>query len=183
MRNRRIHKRYEPRVVYELAAQVKARGVDLSQAVGPWRPVGRASRPGRVITNEHTQVVVDTSERAADVAGLLNWCGVHDLHPVPELVPRPAGTEERSMDKVRDPVCGMLINREAADARAANGEREFFFCSNECAGAFEAAPERYVELEQHEPPFTVTRHMVAPKFGSAGSGGLEHEPGPEKHGH
>jgi len=183
MRNRRTHKRYEPKLVYELAAQVKARGIDLSQAVGPWRAAGRASRPGRVITNEHTQVVVDTSERAADVAGLLNWCGVHDLHPVPELVPRQAGTQETPMEKVRDPVCGMMIKPEAADARAANGQREFFFCSNECADAFESAPTRYVEAEQHEPAFTVTRHLVAPKFGSAGSGGLENEPGPERHGH
>jgi YHS domain-containing protein len=168
--------------VYELAERVKARGIDLAQAVGPWRPVSRASRPGRVITNEHTQVIVDTSERAADVAGLLNWCGVYDLEPVPELVPRPAGTQETAMEKVRDPVCGMMINPEAADARAGNGQREFFFCSTECVDAFEAAPERYVEPEQHEPPFTVTRHLVAPKFGSAGSGGLENEPGPERHG-
>ena len=86
------------------------------------------------------------------------------------------------MEKVRDPVCGMLINQEAAEARAANGRRELFFCSNECADAFESAPERYIEREQHEPPYTVTRHWVAPKFGSAGSGGLENEPGPERHG-
>lgn len=183
MMNRQTHERYEPRLVYELAALVKARGIDLSQAVGPWRTVGRASRPARVITNEHTQVIVDTSERAADVAGLLNWCGVHVLDPVPALVPRPAGTQETSMEKVRDPVCGMMISREGADARAGNGQREFFFCSNQCADAFEAAPERYVELEQHEPAFTVTRHLVAPKFGSAGSGGLENEPGPERHRH
>jgi hypothetical protein len=31
-----------------------------------------------------------------------------------------------------------------------------------------------------EPPFTNTRHMTAPKFGSAGSGGAELEPGPER---
>lgn len=83
----RVPEDYEPSVVYELAARIKARGIDLSQALGPWHATGRRSRPGRVITNEHTQVVVDSSERAADVAGLLNWCGVHDLNPVPELVP------------------------------------------------------------------------------------------------
>src|SRR5262249_7222192 len=138
--------RYEPKLVYELAARMKARGIDLSQAVGPWHPAGRRSRPARVITNEHTQGVVDTSERAVDVAGLLNWCGVHELNPVPELVPTPAGTEERTMEKVRDPVCGMMIDRDAADARASNGQREFFFCSDACANAFEAGPERYVDL-------------------------------------
>jgi hypothetical protein len=31
--------------------------------------------------------MVDTEEHAADVAGLLNWCGVHDLEPIPELTP------------------------------------------------------------------------------------------------
>ena len=31
-----------------------------------------------------------------------------------------------------------------------------------------------------EPPFTNTRHMTSPKFGSAGSGGAELEPGPDR---
>jgi len=89
--------RYEPVVVYQLAEQVKANGVDLEQAEaeGPWRADARElSRPGRnslhnipVVTNEHTEVMVDTAEHAVDVAGLLNWCGVHDLEPIPELAP------------------------------------------------------------------------------------------------
>jgi hypothetical protein len=87
--------RYEPTVVYHLAEQVKANGVDLGQAEGPWRVGARAlSRPGRnslhnipVVTNEHTVVMVDTAEHASDVAGLLNWCGVHELEPIPELTP------------------------------------------------------------------------------------------------
>jgi hypothetical protein len=84
--------RYEPVVVYHLAEQAKARGVDLSQAEGPWRVAARAlDRPGRnsldsipIVTNETTEVMVDTLEHAADVAGLLNWCGVHELEPIPE---------------------------------------------------------------------------------------------------
>ena len=67
----------------------------MDQAEGPWRPDARAlSRPGRnslhnipVVTNEHTEVMVDTAEHAADVAGLLNWCGVYELEPIPELAP------------------------------------------------------------------------------------------------
>jgi hypothetical protein len=31
--------------------------------------------------------MVDSREHAADVAGLLNWCGVRELDPVPDLVP------------------------------------------------------------------------------------------------
>jgi hypothetical protein len=89
------HMRYEPTVVYMLAEQARSSGVNLEAAPGPWRPAQRQlSRPGRrsldvipVITNEQTDVLVDTMERAADVAGLLNWCGVHDLNPVPDLAP------------------------------------------------------------------------------------------------
>jgi hypothetical protein len=94
-RHPRQRARYEPVVVYHLAEQAKADGVDLGQADGPWKVGTRAlSRPGRnslqsipVITNEHTEVMVDTMEHASDVAGLLNWCGVHELEPIPELTP------------------------------------------------------------------------------------------------
>jgi hypothetical protein len=87
--------RYEPIVVYHLAELAKANGVELDQADGPWRADARPlSRPGRnslhnipVVTNEHTVVMVDTAEHASAVAGLLNWCGVHELEPVPELTP------------------------------------------------------------------------------------------------
>lgn len=34
--------------------------------------------------------------------------------------------------------------------------------------------------ESANPPRTTTRGMTSPKFGSAGSGGAELEPGPEK---
>ena len=81
------HSRYEPTVVYYLAEHAKKSGVDLSQAEGPWRVTTRAlSRPGRnsldtipVVTNQRTEVMVDTLEHAFDVAGLLNWCGVDEL--------------------------------------------------------------------------------------------------------
>ena len=36
-------------------------------------------------------------------------------------------------------------------------------------------------LERHEPPRTTTGPITAPKFGSAGSGGLEYERLPERH--
>ena len=87
--------RYEPIVVYQLAERAKLRGVDLNAMQGPWRAAQRPLRkPGRnslsaipIVTNEHTQVMVDTAEHAVDVAGLLNWCGVRELDPVPDLVP------------------------------------------------------------------------------------------------
>ena len=101
---RRLNRRhrYEPTVVYIMAERARARGVDLEAAEGPWRPDVRAlRRPGRnslhnipLVTNGQTEVMVDTPEHAADVAGLLNWAGVEQLEPDQDL--RPAG-EPRSM--------------------------------------------------------------------------------------
>jgi len=85
------------------------------------------------------------------------------------------------MTQLMDPVCGKMIDREKAEAQVTHGSTEVYFCSHECRRAFQADPDSY-PLERHEPPFTVTKHWVAPKFGAAGSGGLENEPGPERHG-
>ena len=88
----RARERYEPTAVYYLAARLKASGVDLDRARGPWRVrERRIPLPGvglhavSVVTNESAAFLVDTREHAVDVAGLLNWCGVHELEPVPEL--------------------------------------------------------------------------------------------------
>jgi hypothetical protein len=42
------------------------------------------------------------------------------------------------------------------------------------------APEQPREEEKANPPRTTTGPLTAPKFGSAGSGGAELEPGPKK---
>ena len=91
-------RRYQPKAMYEVADQLRRQGVEFLTSSGPWRAVARAlSRPGRasqsvlpIVTNGVTQVMVDTLEHARDVAGLLNWSGVRELSPVPDLVP-PAG--------------------------------------------------------------------------------------------
>jgi hypothetical protein len=88
-------RRYEPTAVYHLADSLRRRGVDLASRAGPWRAIGRAlRRPGRnwipvlpIVTNGDAQVMVDTMEHARDLAGLLNWCGIEELDPVPDLVP------------------------------------------------------------------------------------------------
>jgi len=85
------------------------------------------------------------------------------------------------MAKVQDPVCGMMIEPDQAAARATRNSETFYFCSVECQKEFQRDPDRY-GMERHEPPFTVSEGgMAAPKFGSAGSGGAELEPGPERH--
>ncbi len=88
-------RRYVPKGVYLLAEQLKQVGVELQKVRGPWRPVRRPlPRPGRnaekvisVVTNGLAAIAVDTAERAADLSGLLNWCGINHLEPVSNLRP------------------------------------------------------------------------------------------------
>jgi YHS domain-containing protein len=76
----------------------------------------------------------------------------------------------------------MDLDPTRAVARAMHQGDTYYFCSQTCVVSFREAPDRYAgDRERHEPPYTLTRHMTAPKFGSAGSGGLENEPGPERH--
>jgi YHS domain-containing protein len=100
------------------------------------------------------------------------------------------------MAQVKDPVCGMIIDSDTAAARSSHRGQTYYFCSTECLRQFEADPEKYAresggeaevpvrpkpELERHEPRFTKSGGMVAPKFGAAGSGGAEYERLPEAH--
>ena len=97
------------------------------------------------------------------------------------------------MATVKDPVCGMLIESESSIARVEIAGQIVYFCSSECASTFEANPERYLsqasgasesadeQLEKHEPPHTTLGFLTSPKFGAAGSGGLEYERLPEAH--
>jgi len=88
-------RRYEPTPVYALAEHLRREGIELQMVHGPWRPMRRSlRRPGRnaqeaipIVTNGVTELAVDTAERAADVSGLLNLCGVDHLDPVPNLRP------------------------------------------------------------------------------------------------
>jgi YHS domain-containing protein len=100
------------------------------------------------------------------------------------------------MAKVKDPVCGMTLDSETALAHTTLEGQTYEFCSTACRDQFLASPERYIReapvdlkssdvadrpLEKHEPPYTKTEGVVAPKFGAAGSGGLEYERLPEAH--
>jgi len=88
-------RRYQPTAAYRLAERMKQRGVTLSAISGPWRTGEHPlPRPGRnqlrvipVVTNGRAEVMVDTMEHAVDLSAFLNWCGVEDLNPVPDLTP------------------------------------------------------------------------------------------------
>ena len=84
------------------------------------------------------------------------------------------------MRQVKDPVCGTTIDSANAAGTVTYEAEEIYFCSDNCRRAFEAEPDRFVP-ERHEPPYTVKGGVAAPKFGAAASGGLEYEPGPERH--
>lgn len=87
--------------MYRMAERAKARGVDLMAAEGPWKYGQRALHKLEgnglsmipVVTNGQAEVMVDTIEHAADVAGLLNWSRIEELEPDIDLKPPPAATQ------------------------------------------------------------------------------------------
>ena len=99
------------------------------------------------------------------------------------------------MAMVTDPVCGRQVDSERAAGESRFQGRMYYFCTEECLRDFEASPARYAgaaegradahasheKLEEHEPRFTKRGGITAPKFGSAGTGGLEFERLPEAH--
>jgi P-type Cu+ transporter len=85
------------------------------------------------------------------------------------------------MNRVKDPVCGMMIDPSTAAGSTTFEDQQIYFCSEECRKEFEADPGRYYDrIERQEPAYTVKDGIAAPKFGSAASGGLENEPAPER---
>ncbi|PLV57417.1 YHS domain-containing protein [Thermotoga sp. SG1] len=50
--------------------------------------------------------------------------------------------------KVKDPVCGMKIEREEAAEKIEYMGKEYYFCSHECAEKFKDNPEQYAHQEK-----------------------------------
>lgn len=67
--------------------------------------------------------------------------------------------------------------REREDRERANRDRRELTKEEQEARARRAASG---EVPDSNPPHTTTKGMTSPKFGSAGSGGAEFEPGPER---
>lgn len=51
-------------------------------------------------------------------------------------------------DTHRDPVCGMEVTYETAQARSEYNGQTYYFCSLGCKEDFDREPERYVNQEQ-----------------------------------
>lgn len=52
-------------------------------------------------------------------------------------------------EPVRDPVCGMQITPQTAEATAEYEGRTYYFCSIGCKEDFVSNPEKYMSQEQH----------------------------------
>lgn len=49
---------------------------------------------------------------------------------------------------LKDPVCGMDVTYETAQARSEYDGQTFYFCSLDCKEAFDKNPEHYVQREE-----------------------------------
>jgi Cu+-exporting ATPase len=52
---------------------------------------------------------------------------------------------------LRDPVCGMDVTYESAQARSEYDGQTFYFCSIDCKETFDREPEKYIEMEEDLP--------------------------------
>lgn len=85
-----------------------------------------------------------------------------------------------------DPVCGMTVDTQTAAGKSTFEGQVYYFCSTACKVEFDNNPAKFrredvtaeAPAEADEPRFTKKGPFVAPKFGSAGSGGAEYEPLP-----
>ncbi|NYZ14842.1 heavy metal translocating P-type ATPase [Azospirillum sp. RWY-5-1] len=66
--------------------------------------------------------------------------------------------------KVKDPVCGMMVDPGRTDHHAGHGGRTFHFCSARCHDRFVAAPEQYLKPEA-EPAAPETAVPASPRKG------------------
>lgn len=98
------------------------------------------------------------------------------------------------MAMVKDPVCGMEVDSDTTPFKLQHGDHTHYFCSQACLDKFQANPGAYGDHHAgggagaqgdagaaavgDEPRWTTEGNVTAPKYGSAGSGGLEYEPLP-----
>lgn len=50
-------------------------------------------------------------------------------------------------EQVKDPVCGMMVDKDQAAATAEYRGKTYYFCAPGCKVAFEREPEKYVGAE------------------------------------
>lgn len=83
---RRLRYRLPLSTIYQILDEVKAAGLEPLMMRGPWKvgrvPLGRRGRAGATMMPSvecgATLLRVESEERARELAGLLNWCGVEE---------------------------------------------------------------------------------------------------------
>ncbi len=80
----------------------------------------------------------------AAVAGLLASGGCGDGHDHSKHKHADASSV-LSAEKVKDPVCGMTIDKSAAKGHEEYKDGHYYFCSHECHEKFKAAPDKYAK--------------------------------------
>jgi len=114
--------------------------------------VNLAARVSGAAAGGEVLLTGDTRAGAADLDGVdLVEHGRHSLRNVAEPVALyralARGGDESAAALPIDPVCRMAVDPEHAAGRLSHDGVEFHFCSLECAGAFAASPERYLDLQ------------------------------------
>jgi len=54
------------------------------------------------------------------------------------------------MEKVKDPVCGMMIDPQTAAATSEHKGKTYYFCARGCKAAFDKDPEKYLKVENDQ---------------------------------
>lgn len=57
---------------------------------------------------------------------------------------------ERTRTNVRDPVCGMMLEKQGAPAQIQHQGQTYYFCSVQCRDEFVSNPEQYEEAESEQ---------------------------------
>ncbi|MCR4406221.1 MAG: YHS domain-containing protein [Anaerolineae bacterium] len=52
------------------------------------------------------------------------------------------------MEKVKDPVCGMMIDPKTAAATSEYKGQTYYFCARGCKVAFDKDPEKYIKGQE-----------------------------------
>lgn len=77
--------------------------------------------------------------------GILAGCGGDTNSRMKGNTTKPAMQEPASQDKVKDPVCGMMVDKATAKGHYDYKGGHYYFCSEDCLNKFKAAPEKYVK--------------------------------------
>ena len=139
------------RIVCEYGAQHRGLGIRVGMHTGPavrrgedWfgAAVNIASRvadlagAGEILCTEATRV-------ALGPAVLTDNRGAHELRNLPEPIVVYELVTDRAAPLPLDPVCRMHVDPARAVERRERQGVEYLFCSERCAAAFDASPQRY----------------------------------------